>query len=259
MIITVHGGHNRHAPGAAALIDEVTEDRKVTDLVFKKLKALGHTVFDCTDNDGMSAAACLNNIAKNCNAHLDADLNISIHFNSAANDLEGNGKTTGTEVYVYDAGNAASVYAQRVCAAISELGFKNRGVKPTHGLWILKHTKRPTILVECCFVDDADDVRIYDSEKMATAIVKGITGSTVATPSSTGTATSSTGSTSYLVKVTASTLNVRKEASASSSITTKVHKGEVYTIVGESKNGSTLWGKLKSGAGWIALSYTQRL
>ena len=30
------------------------------------------------------------------------------------------------------------------------------------------------MLIECCFVDDADDVKIYDYKKMAKAIVEGI-------------------------------------------------------------------------------------
>jgi hypothetical protein len=63
----------------------------------------------------------------------------------------------------------------------------------------------------------------------------------------------------YLVKITASTLNVRKGGGISHPITTTVKKGEVYTIVGEYMNGSTKWGKLKSGAGWISLKYTQRI
>jgi len=38
-----------------------------------------------------------------------------------------------------------------------------------------------------------------------------------------------------------------------------VKKGEVYTIVGEaSGQGASMWGKLKSGAGWISLDYTQK-
>ena len=41
-------------------------------------------------------------------------------------------------------------------------------------------------------------------------------------------------------------------------VTTQVKQGEVYTIVGEEKNGNTTWGKLKSGAGYISLGYTQR-
>lgn len=249
MIITVHGGHNRKAPGTSALIDEVTEDRKVKDLVIAKLRALGHTVYDCTDDNGSTANACLSNICKLCNAHSNADLNVSIHFNSAANDLSGDGKTTGTEVWVYDQGNAASVYGKRICTAIAELGYRNRGVNATHGLYVINHTKRPTVLVECCFADDADDVRIYNADKMAAAIVKGITGQTV----------TSTPAAGYRVRITTATLNVRKDHSASSAVTTTVKRGDVYTIVDEYNNGGTMWGKLKSGAGWIALRYTERV
>ena len=61
--------------------------------------------------------------------------------------------------------------------------------------------------------------------------------------------------TSYKVKITASVLNVRKGAGTNYSVATTVKKNEVYTIV-EEKNG---WGKLKSGAGWISLSYTTKL
>ena len=59
----------------------------------------------------------------------------------------------------------------------------------------------------------------------------------------------------YLVKVTAYSLNVRKGPGASYDISGTVKKGEVFTIT-ETQNG---WGKLKSGAGWISLGYTQRL
>ena len=56
----------------------------------------------------------------------------------------------------------------------------------------------------------------------------------------------------YVVRITASVLNVRKGAGTSYAVVRTVKKGEAYTIV-EEKNG---WGKLKSGAGWIYLSYT---
>lgn len=59
----------------------------------------------------------------------------------------------------------------------------------------------------------------------------------------------------YLVRITANKLNVRAGAGTGYKINTSVTKGGVYTIVGES-NG---WGKLKSGAGWISLHYTQKL
>ena len=57
---------------------------------------------------------------------------------------------------------------------------------------------------------------------------------------------------SYTVKVTADVLNVRAGAGTNYKVNTTIKKGEVYTIV-EEDNG---WGKLKSGAGWIKLSYT---
>lgn len=59
----------------------------------------------------------------------------------------------------------------------------------------------------------------------------------------------------YKVKITVDTLNIRNGAGTSHSVTNKVCKGEVFTIVSE-KNG---WGRLKSGAGWICLSYTKRI
>lgn len=69
-----------------------------------------------------------------------------------------------------------------------------------------------------------------------------------------GLTSKNTGATGYLVRITASALNVRAGAGIGYKINTVVKKGEVYTIVGE-QNG---WGKLKSGAGWIKLSYTER-
>lgn len=59
----------------------------------------------------------------------------------------------------------------------------------------------------------------------------------------------------YLVRITANVLNVRKGAGTGFAINTTVKKGEVYTIV-DVLNG---WGKLKSGAGWISLAYTERI
>lgn len=58
----------------------------------------------------------------------------------------------------------------------------------------------------------------------------------------------------YKVKITASSLNVRAGAGTNNKINTTVNKNEVYTIVAEC-NG---WGKLKSGAGWISLKYTEK-
>ena len=72
---------------------------------------------------------------------------------------------------------------------------------------------------------------------------------------STNQAVSNQASTNYVVRVTADSLNVRKGPSVSYSVVGELGKGEAYTIVA-TQNG---WGKLKSGVGWINLSYTQRV
>lgn len=177
MRINVHAGHNPDgmvACGAIGLIRESTEARAVKDRVIAQLAAMGHTVCDCTCNNGTSQNDILQKIVAACNAQ-EADLDISIHFNAGAQ-TEADGHTTGTEVYVYSASSAAATYAQQVVDNIATLGFRNRGVKERTSLYVLRHTKAPAMLIECCFVDDPEDVALYNADRMAAAIVAGITG-----------------------------------------------------------------------------------
>ena len=181
MRINVHAGHNpdgKSACGAIGFIRESTEARKVKDAVISQLRQLGHTVYDCTCENGTSQSDVLTKIVNACNAHT-VDLDVSIHFNSGAKDSSGNGKTTGVEVLVYSASSKAGPYAEKVCVAVAGLGFRNRGVKVRTDLRFLKQSKAPAMLVESCFVDDKDDVQLYDYQKMADAIVYGITGQRV--------------------------------------------------------------------------------
>lgn len=66
---------------------------------------------------------------------------------------------------------------------------------------------------------------------------------------------------SYLAKVTASALNIRKGAGTNFAVTGVIRDKGTYTIVAESKGqGSTKgWGKLKSGAGWISLDFVKKV
>ena len=178
MIINVHAGHNpdgKVACGAVGFIKESTEARRVKEEVVRMLREMGHTVYDCTVDSGNSATDVLKKIVGKCNEH-EVDIDLSIHFNSASG-LKEDGITTGTEVLVYSGYSKALDEANAVCAAIASLGFKNRGVKYRPDLYFLKNTKAPAMLVECCFVSDKDDVKLYDHYLMAKAIVKGVTGS----------------------------------------------------------------------------------
>lgn len=178
MVINVHAGHNPDGKigcGAIGLIKESTEARNVKNEVIRQLTLLGHHVFDCTVDDGRNASDVLTKIVNKCNSHA-VNLDVSIHFNSGANDKTGNGRSTGVETLVYSLGGPAEEAAKNVNKAIAELGFRNRGVKINSGLYVLRKTKAPAILIECCFVDDADDVKMYDVQSMASAIVYGLTG-----------------------------------------------------------------------------------
>ena len=178
MIINIHAGHNpdgKAACGAIGIIRESTEARNVKNEVIRQLKALGHTVYDCTVENGTSAGNVLYNIVKKCNSH-DADLDVSIHFNAGAKDVAGNGQTTGVEAYVFSSNSKAKIFAEKIVHSIASLGFKNRGVKINQKLYFLRKTKTTALLIECCFVDDKDDVALYDYKSMADAIVYAITG-----------------------------------------------------------------------------------
>ncbi len=182
MRINIHAGHNpdgMNACGAIGLIRESTEARAVKDRVIAQLTAMGHKVRDCTCNDGNSQQAVLEKIVAACNAQ-EVDLDISIHFNAGASP-EADGNTTGTEIFVYSGSSAAVPYARQVVDSIAVLGYRNRGVKERPGLYVLRHTKAPAILIECCFVDDPEDVALYNADRMAAAIVAGITGQAVET------------------------------------------------------------------------------
>lgn len=165
----IHAGHcpqGQGASGAVGILKESVEDRLVKDALIAKLRAAGHTVYDCTDDSNCNSSQNLKNIVTKCNAHK-VDLDISIHLNA--------GRGTGVETLIYD--NKTKDIATRISKEVSSaLGIANRGVKTRIGLYVLKHTNAPALLVECCFVDSQNDAARWDVEKCAEAIFKGITG-----------------------------------------------------------------------------------
>ena len=166
-VLNIHAGHNTIVPGANGKFNEETENRKVKDAVISKLQSLDYKVYDCTDDSGKTQNENLKNIVSKCNDHT-VDLDVSIHFNAS------NGQGHGVEVLQYS--DKTQAITQNICNAIAELGFKNRGVKERTDLYVLKKTKAPAILIECCFCDSEIDAGLYNCETMASAIVKGLTG-----------------------------------------------------------------------------------
>ena len=171
----VHAGHcpqGKGASGAVGILQESVEDRAVKNEVIRLLRAEGHTVYDCTCDENTTKQGCLNKIVAKCNQH-SVDLDISLHLNSGRNDYGGDGSTGGVEVWNYDTGTQE--ISDRICEAIAtELGIHNRRTKYDKDLFVLANTKSKALLVECCFVDDADDAKVWDAKRCAKAIVRGI-------------------------------------------------------------------------------------
>lgn len=245
MKINVHAGHNKIVQGANGLLNEVTENRKVKNEVISLLKKQGHTVYDCTDAISTSQNANLKRIVSKCNAHK-VDLDVSIHLNS--------GGGTGVEVYTYD--NGTKTYATRICDKISKsLGIRNRGIKNGKSLYVLRNTKAPALLIECCFVDSKTDKAQWNAKQCAKAIVEAILNKSI----------TEVPKTSYLIKVAnvkkGDVLNIREKPDANSKKVGSLAYNDPYkyTIV-DVKDG---WGLLKSGKEnrnrWINLYYTKKV
>ena len=64
----------------------------------------------------------------------------------------------------------------------------------------------------------------------------------------------------YTVRITATDLRIRKGPGTNTDIVQKAIAPGVYTIVSEATGkGATLWGKLKSGLGWVSLDFCKKI
>ena len=155
MKIAVRGGHTELCTGASALIDELTEDRKVKDAVVKYLKILGQDVLDVTPPVNYTSSAS-KDLAYGVNKANDwgANFFVSIHFNKAYDYYNG---ALGSEVCVYNTFDTA----KRVVEKLGCLGFGNRGQKVRNNLYELRNTNMLAMIVEVCFVEATEDVALY--------------------------------------------------------------------------------------------------
>ncbi|SFU42621.1 N-acetylmuramoyl-L-alanine amidase [Clostridium sp. DSM 8431] len=132
--------------------------------VKEKLEALGHSVCICSVDSAETVNESLSARVNKANAN-GGDLYVSIHLNA--------GGGYGTEVYTYQGKELSE--ARNVLNNICNLGYRNRGIKGAN-LYVINHTKMPAMLIECCFIDSNDDMRRYNAEDIANAIVKGLVG-----------------------------------------------------------------------------------
>lgn len=162
MRIVINAGHTKIGKGLGAYkyLNESRETRRIAYHLLYLLTQTNHEVipaiYDVSSNNLKEAVTLSNN---KC-----ADLFISIHLNAGGGE--------GVECYTWKGEKSSA--AQNICSNIAALGFRNRGIKDGSGLYVIKHTKAPAILVECCFVDSKADADKYNAFKIAEAIYKAI-------------------------------------------------------------------------------------
>lgn len=168
MIVGINCGHTVSGAGygAVGFIKESEHTRLVGHALMDKLRSVGVDVVDCTIDSANTQGEYLTAVVELANRQ-DLDWFISIHFN-ASSSHDGNG----VEVYSY--GGKQYSETVEVCENISKLGFKNRGIKLGNGLYVIRKTKAKSMLIECCFCDNEQDVNLYNSVGGADAIAKAI-------------------------------------------------------------------------------------
>lgn len=201
-------GANTGASGCGYREELLT--REVGKELMTYLKQKGHTIVDCTVDTASSNSDSLEKRVKKANAQK-LDLFVSLHFNSAAKDPNGNGKTTGTEVWLSNINHKP--IATRVVNNLASLGLKNRGVKQANH-YVTKNTKAPAILVECCFIDDKDDMKIYNAKKFAKAIAEGILNEKINESSTISSPSNSDSKKTIYYRAVAGSYSVRDNANA---------------------------------------------
>lgn len=172
MIIGIDKGHStwdKSPCGAIGLLNESKENRLVGNKVIGKLRALGHTVIDCSCDSASDVNEQLAAIVNKANSQR-LDLFLSLHLNA--------GGGTGAEVYTTNTSGAKQEAKKLIDTYCNRTGFRNRGHKFSE-LYVLRHTNTPAMLLEMCFVDTESDFKRWNNlgvETIANIIVEGITG-----------------------------------------------------------------------------------
>lgn len=175
MKILLISGHGAGDPGAIGTCNgvkykEADLTREVVSALAAKLKGFADvTVYDQTRNAYTDYCnGTLNSRANFANY----DFVLEVHFNAYKAD-SGDGKNKGVEIFA----KSGSEIEGNIVKNIAALGFTNRGVKSNSYAVINTARSKGTraALLEVCFIDDADDMKLYLAKKndIIIAIVKG--------------------------------------------------------------------------------------
>ena len=262
MKIAIDAGHGYHTEGRRCLkafdpeeTREWTLNANIAEQVAEHLERCG---IDTLRLDDITGKTDVDKPVRSSKANRwGADYCVSIHHNAGIH----GGKGGGAVVYVYSGTHSSkSDKLQRevydgLIAAVGQFGNRAQPLASAN-FHMVRETEMPAVLVEVGLMDSSVDVPLITdpawAEKAAVGIAKGI-----CKAAGVAWVENSPSPLPYLATVTTDELNVREAASASSDITCQLVKGERILIVEEKLNGSTKWGRLNLGVGWVSLAYTQ--
>lgn len=161
MKILLISGHGYGDPGAIGTCNGVKhrEADLTRELVSALAPLLGADVYDQSRN---AYTDYCNGTLRDRAKFENYDFVLEIHFNAYQQD-NGNGKTKGVEIFA----KSGSEIEGNIVKNIAALGFTNRGVKSNSFAVINTARSQGTraALLEVCFIDDADDMKLYLSKK----------------------------------------------------------------------------------------------
>ena len=180
MIIGLDMGHTLSGAGTGArgYVAETVKNREVGNRLMAMLKEKGHTVINCTVDKSSND---LYDRVRKANAQK-LDLFVSLHLNA----FKSTTSEMGVETHIYN-GNyngkeANRKYAQAIqTALVQDVKWIDRKVKESN-FYVVRETVAPAVLVELGFCDSQGDMNKWNTEKIAAALFRGITGTAYVAP-----------------------------------------------------------------------------
>ncbi|WP_110953032.1 N-acetylmuramoyl-L-alanine amidase family protein [Anaerosinus massiliensis] len=166
MKICINAGHYPGLDSGAVgtFLQEADVVKNIGEIVCRDLEAVGYEVLFVQENELVDITNASNSFG--------ADLFVSIHCNAATNL-----SAQGTETFCYGSGAGESLAPCIQNQIVNSLGTVDRGVKYSQGLYVLKHTDCPAVLVETAFISNYDDEQLLANRQadFAHAIARGVT------------------------------------------------------------------------------------
>ena len=251
--IALTAGHYKYTPGKRcmkSLDPKETREWVLNDRIADKIEKLlkDYTGYELLRTDDTTGEKEVELTARTTKANTwGADFYLSIHHNAGANGTTAGGITA----YVRKSPLSESVAWQKELynALIKETGLKGNRVTPLYGenLHEVYAPKMPSVLLELGFMDSKTDVPIILTEKFADQCAKAIVSVIVKRAGLKKVAETKK-------PVTSKTYRIKNEIIVADPAKVKTTGNGIFTIVEEKTINGVVYGKLKSGAGWVRLA-----